>query len=117
MAVATQAPALKQPYWKQLYFWVLVGIAAGVLLGFVAPGVGEDLKPLGDTFVNAIKMIITPVIFVTVVAGIAGVTDLKGFGRIGGKALLYFEAVTTLALLLGMVVMNLLKPGAGVHAD
>jgi aerobic C4-dicarboxylate transport protein len=117
MAATTQEPTRKQPFWKQLYFWVLLGIAAGVLLGFVAPGLGEDLKPLGDTFVSAIKMIITPIIFVTVVGGIAGVADLKGFGRIGGKALLYFEAVTTLALLLGMIVMNVFKPGAGVHAD
>ena len=102
---------------RQLYFWVLVGILAGIVVGAVAPGVGESLKPLGDTFVNAIKMIITPVIFVTVVAGIAGVSDLKKVGRIGVKALVYFEVMTTIALLLGLVVMNVLKPGAGVNAE
>jgi len=101
---------------RQLYFWVLLGILAGIAVGGFFPGVGESLKPLGDTFVNAIKMVITPIIFVTVVAGIAGVADLRGVGRIGGKALIYFEAVTTVALLLGLVVMNLLKPGEGVHA-
>ena len=101
---------------RQLYFWVLLGILAGIVVGGFFPGVGESLKPLGDTFVNAIKMVITPIIFVTVVAGIAGVADLRGVGRIGGKALIYFEAVTTVALLLGLVVMNLLKPGEGVHA-
>ena len=101
---------------RQLYFWVLLGILAGIVVGGFFPGVGEDLKPLGDTFVNAIKMVITPIIFVTVVAGIAGVADLRGVGRIGGKAIIYFEAVTTVALLLGLVVMNLLKPGSGVHA-
>lgn len=119
--VVTQAPDAPRPTgWaavrRQLYVWVLLGIALGVLVGAVAPGVGSDLKPIGDTFVNAIKMIITPIIFVTVVAGIAGVADLRGVGRIGGKAILYFEAVTTLALVLGLVVMNLLKPGEGVHA-
>ena len=101
---------------KQLYFWVLLGILAGVVVGAVAPRVGEGLQPLGDTFVSAIKMVITPIIFVTVVAGIAGVADLRGVGRIGGKAIIYFEAVTTLALVLGLVVMNVLKPGSGVHA-
>ena len=114
------APAPPRTRWqslrRQLYFWVLLGIAVGIVVGAVAPGVGSDLKPIGDTFVNAIKMVITPIIFVTVVAGIAGVADLRGVGRIGGKAILYFEAVTTLALVLGLVVMNLLKPGEGVHA-
>ena len=115
-APGATAPA-RPPYYRQLYFWVLLGIAAGIVLGAIAPGSAANLKPLGDTFVNAIKMIITPVIFVTVVAGIAGVADLRGFGRIGGKALIYFEVVTTIALLLGLVVMNVLKPGAGVNAD
>jgi aerobic C4-dicarboxylate transport protein len=101
---------------RQLYFWVLLGILAGIVVGGFFPDFGAGLKPLGDTFVNAIKMIITPVIFITVVAGIAGVAELRGVGRIGGKALIYFEAVTTLALILGLVVMNLLKPGQGVDA-
>ncbi|MBC7373378.1 MAG: C4-dicarboxylate transporter DctA, partial [Frankiales bacterium] len=117
-ALPTASPVTARPrFYRQLYFWVLLGIALGIVVGAVAPGVGIALKPLGDTFVNAIKMIITPIIFVTVVAGIASVADLRGFGRIGGKALLYFEVVTTVALLLGMVVMNIVKPGAGVNAD
>lgn len=106
----------RQRLTRQLYFWVLLGIALGVLVGGLFPDFGASLKPIGDTFVNAIKMIITPIIFVTVVAGIAGVAELRGVGRIGGKALIYFEAVTTLALVLGLVVMNVLKPGEGVDA-
>lgn len=113
---APGATSRRPRFTRQLYFWVLLGIVAGILVGGFFPDFGAGLKPLGDTFVNAIKMIITPVIFITVVAGIAGVAELRGVGRIGGKALVYFEAVTTLALVLGLVVMNLLKPGEGVNA-
>lgn len=118
VALPASAPPVARPrFYRQLYFWVLLGIVLGVLVGGLAPDAGIALKPLGDTFVNAIKMVITPIIFVTVVAGIAGVADLRGFGRIGGKALLYFEIVTTVALLLGMIVMNIFKPGVGMNAD
>ncbi|HEU0104199.1 MAG TPA: C4-dicarboxylate transporter DctA [Mycobacteriales bacterium] len=116
-SAAPPAPTGRIKVTQQLYFWVLLAILAGVIVGGVAPGVGESLRPLGDTFVNAIKMVITPIIFCTVVAGIAGVADLRGVGRIGGKALIYFEAVTTIALLLGLVVMNVFKPGVGVNAE
>ncbi|OPC79168.1 C4-dicarboxylate transporter DctA [Embleya scabrispora] len=110
-------PPARRPWYTLLYVWVLLGILAGVGVGAAWPGTGESLRPLGDTFVNAIRMVITPIIFVTVVTGIAGVDSLRGAGRIGWKSLVYFEALTTIALLLGLVVMNVLRPGDGVHAD
>ncbi len=102
---------------KKLYFWVLIGIAAGAALGAVAPATAASLEPLGDGFVSLIKMIITPIIFCTVVAGIGSVESLKRVGRVGIKSLVYFEAVTTAALVLGLVAMNLLRPGDGVGAS
>ncbi|MFF7245150.1 C4-dicarboxylate transporter DctA [Embleya sp. NPDC008237] len=112
-----RAAQARRPWYTLLYVWVLVGILAGIVVGAAWPHTGEQLRPLGDTFVNAIKMIITPIIFVTVVTGIAGVDSLRGAGRIGWKSLVYFEALTTIALILGLVVMNVLRPGDGVHAD
>ena len=100
-----------------LYFKVLVGIVLGIAFGFVEPDIAVKLKPLGDVFINLIKMVITPVIFCTVVVGIARMENLKEVGRVGGKTLLYFEIVTTLALLIGMVVVHFVQPGAGIHAD
>src|SRR5690606_34742301 len=88
-----------------------------VLLGAVYPELGAKMKPLGDGFIKLIKMIIAPVIFCTVVAGIAGMQDMKKIGRVGGKALLYFEVVSTFALAIGLVVANLIKPGAGFNVD
>lgn len=114
---AAVPPPPRRRWYSQLYVWVLAGILAGVVVGAAWPAVGEDLRPLGDTFVNAIKMIITPIIFVTVVTGIAGVDNLRSAGRIGWKSLVYFEILTTIALVLGLVVMNVLRPGDGVHAD
>ena len=108
--------ALRKPWYRQLYPWVLLGILAGVAVGTLWPSVGVGLEPLGTSFVNLIKMIITPVIFLTVVAGIAGVDDLRRVGRVGLKSLVYFEAVTTIALVIGLVVVNVFHPGAGVHA-
>jgi len=100
-----------------LYFWVLVAIVAGALLGYAAPATGAALKPVADGFINLIKMLIGPVIFCTVVLGIAGAGSIAKLGRVGGKALIYFEAVSTLALALGLLVANLLRPGAGLNAD
>jgi aerobic C4-dicarboxylate transport protein len=100
-----------------LYVQVLVAIALGVLVGFVWPHVGVELKPLGDGFIKLIKVLIAPVIFCTVATGIAHMSDLKSFGRIGGKAILYFEAVSTLALALGILVAEVIKPGAGFNID
>lgn len=100
-----------------LTFQVLVAITLGVLLGLVAPDTAKAMKPVGDTFVNLVKMIITPVIFLTIVLGIANMSDLKKVGRVGGKALLYFEVVTTFALAIGLVVVNITKPGAGLDVS
>ncbi|MEO7414467.1 MAG: C4-dicarboxylate transporter DctA [Opitutaceae bacterium] len=99
-----------------LYLQVLVGIVVGLVIGFVWPEFGAKLKWIGDAFVGLVKMLIAPIIFTTVVAGLAGMGDLKRVGRVGGKALLYFEIVTTLALVIGLVVANVFTPGAGFHA-
>jgi aerobic C4-dicarboxylate transport protein len=108
---------MKKPFYKILYVQVLVAIIIGVLLGIYDPGVATAMKPLGDGFVKLIKMIIAPVIFCTVVAGIAGMQDIKKVGRVGGKALIYFEIVSTFALAIGLIVANVLKPGAGFNVD
>ena len=102
---------------RLLYVQVLVGIALGIAVGAIWPEVGVALKPLGDGFIKLIKMIIAPVIFCTIVSGIARMSDIKAFGRLGAKTLLYFEVVSTFALVLGLVVGNLVKPGAGFNID
>jgi aerobic C4-dicarboxylate transport protein len=109
--------AKKPPIYKSLYFQVLSAIAIGVLLGHFYPHTGELMKPLGDGFIKLIKMIIAPVIFCTVVLGIAGMEDMKKVGKTGGLALLYFEIVSTLALVVGLVLVNVLKPGVGMNVD
>jgi aerobic C4-dicarboxylate transport protein len=106
-----------KPIYKSLYAQVLVAIVIGVLLGYFYPSLGEAMKPLGDAFIKLIKMLIAPIIFCTVVIGIAGMEDMKKVGKTGGLALLYFEVVSTLALIVGLVFVNLLKPGAGLHID
>jgi aerobic C4-dicarboxylate transport protein len=106
----------KQIY-HHLYFQVLTAIAMGVLLGHFYPDTGVDMKPLGDGFIKLIKMIIAPIIFCTVVTGIAGMEDMKKVGRVGVKALLYFEIVSTLALAIGLLVVSVIQPGAGMNAD
>jgi aerobic C4-dicarboxylate transport protein len=102
---------------RSLYFQVLVAITIGILLGAFAPQTGAAMKPLGDGFIKLIKMIISPIIFTTVVLGIAGTEQLKKVGRTGGLALLYFEVVSTISLLLGVLIVNLVRPGAGMNAD
>jgi aerobic C4-dicarboxylate transport protein len=99
---------------KNLTFQVLVAVSLGILLGVVAPDTAKSLKPLGDTFINLVKMVITPIIFLTIVHGIASMADLRKLGRVGGKALLYFELVSTLALAIGLIIVNVTKPGAGL---
>ena len=108
---------MKKPFYKILYVQVLFAIFVGVLLGVFHPELGTKMKPLGDGFIKLIKMIIAPVIVCTVVAGIAGMQDMKKIGRVGGKALLYFEVVSTFALAIGLVVANVVKPGAGFNDD
>ncbi len=102
---------------RVLYVQVLAAIFLGIAVGYFWPGFGKSLKPLGDAFISLVKMLISPIIFCTVVHGIASMGDLKKLGRIGGKTLLYFEVVSTLALLIGLVVVNTLKPGAGFNID
>lgn len=102
----------RKPFYRSLYFQVIVAILLGVLLGHFWPQTGASLKPLGDGFIKLVKMMIAPIIFCTVVTGIAGMEDMKKVGRVGGKALLYFEVVTTLALAIGLIVVNVVKPGA-----
>jgi aerobic C4-dicarboxylate transport protein len=113
----TPARAIRSRWYSALYVQVLLGIAAGILVGWIAPHAGEALRPLGDVFIKMIKMVIGLVIFCTVVSGIGGMSDMKKVGRVGGKALIYFEIVSTLALLTGALVANLVRPGDGFNAD
>lgn len=100
---------------KNLTIQVLLAIVIGVIVGLVWPNIGKEMKPLGDTFINAVKMVIAPIIFLTIVLGIAKMGDMKKVGKVGGKALIYFEVVTTIALVIGLIVVNLVKPGAGLN--
>jgi aerobic C4-dicarboxylate transport protein len=106
-----------RPFYRSLYFQVLAAIALGVLVGWLFPAFGASLKPLGDAFIKLVKMIITPVIFLTVTTGIAGMADLKAFGRVGAKAMAYFLTFSTLALAVGLIVANVVRPGAGLDVD
>lgn len=107
----------KTPIYKVLYFQVICAIIIGVLLGNFFPDIGEQMKPFGDGFIRLIKMVIAPVIFCTVVTGIAGMEDMKKVGKTGGLALLYFEVVSTIALIIGLIVVNTLQPGVGMYVD
>src|ERR1700694_775997 len=115
--MAIRGAEKRHRWYAALYVQVLAGIAAGIFVGWIAPQAGEALRPLGDLFLKMIKMVIGLVIFCTVVSGIGGMSDLKKVGRVGGKALVYFEIVSTLALLMGAVVANVVRPGAGFNAD
>ncbi len=108
---------MRKKLFSSLYFQVLLAITLGVFLGHVYPELGADMKPLGDGFVKLIKMIIAPVIFCTVVTGIAGMESMKAVGKTGAIALIYFEVVSTIALIIGLCVVNLLQPGAGMNVD
>ena len=107
----------KQPFYKSLYVQVIAAIILGILLGHFVPETGEAMKPLGDGFIKLIKMVIAPIIFCTVVSGIASMQDMKAVGKTGGYALLYFEIMSTLALIIGLVVINVVQPGVGMHVD
>jgi aerobic C4-dicarboxylate transport protein len=109
--------AARKPLYKSLYFQVVTAIVIGVLLGYFAPQTGEAMKPLGDGFIKLIKMIIAPIIFCTVVIGIAGMEDMKKVGKTGGLALLYFEIVSSIALIVGLLIINIVRPGAGMNID
>ena len=109
--------ARKKPLYKSLYFQVVVAIVVGILLGHFYPETGTAMKPLGDGFIKLIKMIIAPIIFCTVVVGIAGMEDMKKVGKTGGYALLYFEIVSSIALIVGLLIVNAVQPGAGMNID
>ena len=116
-SAATTAAPTPKPFYTHLYVQVLTAIVIGILLGHFYPQLGEQMKPLGDGFIKLIKMMIAPIIFCTVVHGIASMEDMKKVGRVGLKALIYFEVVTTLALIIGLIVVNVLQPGAGMNVD
>jgi aerobic C4-dicarboxylate transport protein len=109
--------ASKKKWYRHLYAQVLIAVALGIALGHYYPDLGTAMKPLGDNFLKLIKLMVAPLIFCTVVHGIASMSDIKAVGRIGVKALIYFEVMTTLALVLGLFIVNVLKPGAGMHID
>ena len=115
--MSTQAPRARHPIYQSLYVQVLTAVVIGVLLGYFQPSLASDMKPLGDGFIKLIKMIIAPIIFCTVVVGIAGMEDMKKVGKTGGLALLYFEVVSTLALIVGLVIVNVIAPGTGMNVD
>ena len=102
---------------RRLYFWILVGIVAGSLFGVIAPATAVQLKPVADGFIALVRMLIAPIIFFTIVLGIAGAGDLKKVGRVGVKSLVYFEVVSTLALIIGLIVVNTIRPGDGFNVD
>jgi aerobic C4-dicarboxylate transport protein len=117
MNSSTSSPQNRKPFYASMSFQVLVTVGLAIVLGYVNPPLGVAMKPLGDAFIRLITMIITLIIFCTVVTGIAGMEDLKKVGRVGGKALLYFEAVSTLALAIGLIVGNVVHPGSGFNVN
>src|SRR6478672_13448295 len=114
---ASAATAPHKKIYHHLYFQVLCAIVIGVLVGYFYPQFGESLKWLGDLFIKLIKMLIAPIIFCTVVHGIASMEDMKKVGRVGIKALVYFEVMTTVALIIGLIIVNLWRPGVGMNVD
>src|SRR5215218_6970690 len=109
--------SIRKPFYQSLYIQVITAIVLGVLVGHFFPRTGEAMKPLGDGFIKLIKMMIAPIIFCTVVTGIAGMEDMKKVGKTGGLALLYFEVVSTVALVIGLVLVNTIGPGRGMNVD
>jgi aerobic C4-dicarboxylate transport protein len=114
---APSRPGFRRAWWKELWVQVMIAMAAGIALGALRPDLGAEMQPLGDAFIKAIRMLIAPIIFCTVVNGIAHMADMAKVGRVAIKALLYFEAVTTLALVIGLAVVNLWQPGSGMNVD
>ena len=107
----------QKKFYRSLYFQVITAIIIGILLGYFYPELGAQMKPLGDGFIKLIKMIIAPIIFCTVVVGIAGMEDMKSVGKTGGLAMLYFEVISTLSLIIGLTIVNLVQPGVGMNVD
>ncbi|WP_113407734.1 dicarboxylate/amino acid:cation symporter [Hyphomicrobiales bacterium] len=115
--IAAAETRAKVPFYRHLYVQVLTAIAVGILLGHYYPQLGTSLQPLGDAFIKLVRMVIAPVIFLTVTTGIAGMSDLKKFGRVVGKSFIYFLTFSTLALIVGLIVANVVQPGAGMHIN
>src|SRR5271156_5824890 len=120
VTATTAAPIETQrggPWWTQLWVWVLIAMALGIALGRWAPDTAAEMGPLGDAFIKLIRMLIAPIIFCTVVTGIAHMADMTRVGRVAVKAIVYFEVMTTVALIIGLVAVNILKPGVGMNVD
>ncbi|MET0312772.1 MAG: dicarboxylate/amino acid:cation symporter [Hansschlegelia sp.] len=117
VTATTTAAERRRPWYTILYVQVLVAVALGVALGYADPGLAKQMKPLGEGFIKLVKMLIAPIIFLTVVHGIASMSDMRRVGRVGLKAIIYFEALTTAALIIGLVVINVLQPGVGMNVD
>src|SRR5215467_4117391 len=121
MTATTSSPAVAtrsaKPWYAQLWIQVLIAMGAGILLGWVDPARGAAMQPLGDAFIKAIRMLIAPIIFCTVVHGIAQMHDVARVGRVAVKALIYFEVLTTVALVIGLVAVNVIRPGVGMNVD
>lgn len=113
----TSVASSSKPWYKNMLVQVILGIVLGVVVGEISPEWGQKMKPLGDAFINLIKLVIAPIIFCTIVTGVAGMGNMKQVGRVGAKALLYFEIITTLALIFGLVVVNLYQPGSSMNID
>jgi aerobic C4-dicarboxylate transport protein len=116
-ATATTHGHRRQPWWTQLWLWVLIGMALGIALGVAAPTLAAQMGPLGDAFIKLIRMLIAPIIFCTVVTGIAHMANMARIGRVAIKSLIYFEVMTTIALIIGLLAVNILRPGAGMNVD
>jgi aerobic C4-dicarboxylate transport protein len=116
VAVATHERP-RQPWWTQLWLWVLIGMALGIALGVAAPTLAAQMGPLGDAFIKLIRMLIAPIIFCTVVTGIAHMANMARIGRVAIKSLIYFEVMTTIALIIGLLAVNILRPGVGMNVD
>jgi aerobic C4-dicarboxylate transport protein len=116
-ATATAQQSRKGAWWRQLWLWVLVGMGLGIALGVARPSDAVEMGPLGDAFIKLIRMLIAPIIFCTVVTGIAHMADMARVGRVAIKALVYFEVMTTIALIIGLLAVNILQPGAGMNVD
>lgn len=116
--IASETAAVaRRPFYRHLYFQVLVAIVLGGAIGHFWPNVGESLKPLGDAFIKLVKMVIAPVIFLTIVTGIAGMRDIGRVGRVAAKAFGYFLVFSTLALIVGLIIANVVRPGHGLNID
>ena len=110
-------PLRRRRWFQRLYVWVLIGMVAGITVGLVAPELGESLEPLGDGFISLITMLLGPLIFCMVVSGIAAISDLRKLGAVALRSLIYFEVVTSIAMILGLIAVNVVKPGADLHVD